>query len=61
MMGAVVLALALAMSGPAWSQNAAFEPGLADRERIEAWLLGLRNQYCDGAIFWSGQRSIARP
>lgn len=40
---------------------AAFDDGLADRARIETWLAGLDGDFRDGAVFWSGQRSLRQP
>ena len=39
----------------------AFERGLADRGAWEVWLGRLQGDLQRGAIWWSGQRSLARP
>ena len=46
---------------PAPSESVAFRQGVADRSDWETWFAGTRGDYHDGAIYWSGQRSLAQP
>ena len=61
MMRSLAMVISLMTSGAAWSQTPAFNEGLADRARIEAWLQTLSGPHREGAIFWSGPRSVQRP
>jgi hypothetical protein len=41
--------------------TAAFQQGLADREDLEAWFDQSQGDYHEGAVYWSGQRSLPHP
>ena len=44
-----------------FTQTDSFSKGLADRAGWEQWLGSLTGSYHDGALYWSGQRSLAYP
>jgi hypothetical protein len=53
---------------PAWSQtpppqqsSPAFLQGQIDRQAWETWFTGINGDYHAGALYWSGQRSLAHP
>jgi hypothetical protein len=43
------------------AETSSFHHGLADRESWENWFAGTSGDYRNGALFWSGQRSLAHP
>jgi hypothetical protein len=41
--------------------TATFQQGLADRGDLEAWFSQIQGDYHEGALYWSGQRSLPHP
>ena len=46
---------------PAAPPTSAFDQGLSDRRRWEAWFNSLSGPYQEGAQYWSAQRSLPNP
>ena len=59
--GVSVMAMAVIQPGHAQTPQSAFDQGFADRASWEHWTTTLSGDAHDGAIYWSGQRSLPNP